>query len=830
MLRSFRLFLSLALMMAAFALAGCESKEEKAERYFKSGMEYLEKGDEDRALIEFQNVFRYNGFHKEARKTYADIKLRRGDVQEAYSQYLRLIEQYPDTPEVRATLAEIAIKLGNWNEAERHGREALRLAPDDPRAQVIGVALDYRTATIAQDKAARTALAEKARALLDAHPDHVIAREVVLDNLLTGPDPMAAMPILDAAIAQEPEELTLQMAKLRLLVQAKDVTGSGEQLKRMYAIFPDNPDVLTALTAWYLSNRDLDGAEAFLRQAAGAPTENLDRHAALVQFLQTLRSPEAARSELVALIAANQGNPNADLYGALLASLDFDAGQQTQAIDALQAIVKAAQPSDQTRKIKVILARMLDTTGNAVGARAAIEEVLAEDASNVDALKIRAAWNIQADKPGDAIVDLRTALDQNPRDVQILLLMAEAHQRDGSPDLAAERLAMAVEVSGQAAEPSLRYAQFLVQQGRLAPAQKVLTDARRVTPASQEILTALGDIDLRQKDWSGAQEVAGALAALGTPEAALAAKTLQASLLLGQNRTEEGLAFLEEQARQANGDSAPIAMLVQTQIRNGKLDEARATLDDALAKAPGDVSLRMISASLAGMQGDLAGSEAQLRALMEEDPSRDMVVRLLYGLLAAQDRDADALAVLDQGIAAAPRSVQLLWLKAGKLEQTGDIDGAIAIYESLYARDSGNTVIANNLASLISAQKDDAASLSRAAVIARRLRDTDVPAFQDTYGWIAYRSGNFDEALTYLEPAAAGLPEDVLSQIHLGLAYAAAGQTDKAVAQLDKALALAGDSALPQVAQARESLAALKAGGPFTPPYVASQGAAASTP
>jgi tetratricopeptide (TPR) repeat protein len=830
MFRSFRLFLSLALMMAAFALAGCESKEEKAERYFKSGMEYLEKGDEDRALIEFQNVFRYNGFHKEARKTYADIKLKRGDVQEAYSQYLRLIEQYPDTPDVRATLAEIAIKLGNWDEAERHGREALRLAPDDPRAQVIGVTLDYRKATVAQDEAARTALAEKAKALLDAHPDSEIAREVVLDNLLAGPDPMAAMPILDAAIAQEPKDLRLQMTKFRLLVQTKDNAGSGEQLKRMYAIFPDNPDVLTALTAWYLSNRDLDGAEAFLREAAGAPTENLDRHAALVQFLQTLRGPDAARSELVSLIAANQGNPNADLYGALLASLDFDAGQQTQAIESLQAIVKAAQPSDQTRKIKVILARMLDTTGNAVGARAVIEEVLAEDASNVEALKIRAAWNIQADKPGDAIVDLRTALDQNPRDVQILLLMAEAHLRDGSPDLAAERLAMAVEVSGGAAEPSLRYAQFLVQQGRLETAQKVLIDARRVTPASREILTALGDIDLRQKDWVGAQEVAGALAALGTPEAVQAAKALQASLLLGQNRTEEGLAFLEEQARQANGDSAPIAMLVQTQIRNGKLDEARATLDAALAKAPGDISLRMISASLAGMQGDLAGSEAQLRALMEEDPSRDMVVRLLYGLLAAQGRDADSLAVLDQGIAAAPDSVQLLWLKAGKLEQSGDIDGAIAIYESLYAKDSSNTVIANNLASLISAQKDDAASLNRAAVIARRLRDTDVPAFQDTYGWIAYRSGNFDEALTYLEPAAAGLPEDVLSQIHLGLAYAAAGQTDKAVAQLDKALALAGDSALPQVAQARESLAALKAGGPFTPPYVASQGTAASTP
>ena len=71
-----------------------------------------------------------------------------------------------------------------------------------------------------------------------------------------------------------------------------------------------------------------------------------------------------------------------------------------------------------------MLAQMLSATGNAVGARARIEEVLAEDPTNVEALKMRAAWLIDEDKPGDAIVDLRAALDQAPRDAAILTLMA----------------------------------------------------------------------------------------------------------------------------------------------------------------------------------------------------------------------------------------------------------------------------------------------------------------------------------------------------------------------------------------------------------------------
>ena len=83
---------------------------------------------------------------------------------------------------------------------------------------------------------------------------------------------------------------------------------------------------------------------------------------------------------------------------------------------------------------------------------------------------------------------------------------------------------------------------------------------------------------------------------------------------------------------------------------------------------------------------------------------------------------------------------------------------AITIYEALYARNSNTPLLANNLASLLVNNRDDAASLARAELIARRLRGTDVPAFQDTYGWIAHRLGNHDEALHYLKPAAAACP------------------------------------------------------------------------
>lgn len=804
-----RILLVPLLLTVAVALSGCESAEKRAEKHYQSALALMAEGDEDRALIELRNVFNLNGFHKEARKLYADTMLGRGEVAEAYGQYLRLIEQYPDTPEVRLLLAEIAITRGDWEEAERHGREAARLASDMPGVAAIVVALDYRAATVERDEAARQAAAERARALLDG-PGSRIARRVVIDFLAAGPTPAAALPEIDRALETEPEAIELYAAKLRLLARIDDVAGAGAVLKTMVERFPESPEVRSGLITWYLSQKDIDGAEGFLRQLAGPPDGPPEGHLAVVQLLQTARSPAAARAELDRLIAANDGSPNADLYRALRAGLDFEAGKQAEAIAVIETVLKTAAPSDQTRRIKVILARMLEAAGNRVGARARIEEVLAEDAAMVEALKMRAAWLTAEDKPAEAILDLRAALDQAPRDPQILTLMAAAHERDGNPDLAGERLALAVEMSGSAADESLRYARFLIRRGRSSAAESVLADARRVSPSDVGVLTALADLFLAAQDWTRAQEIAAALRQIDLPEAASAAQALQAALLLGEGRIADGLAVLETRVG-AGGDEGlrAIALIVQTQVRAGKLPEAVAYLNGEMAKRPGNPQLQLLRAGLHALAGEPDAAEAIFRELLQKDPAAEAPARLLYGLLQSSGRADEAAAVLEAALAAQPGNTTLRWIKAGELERAGDIDGAIALYETMYAADSSNVIVANNLASLIATHRDDSAGLERAFAVARRLRGTDVPAFQDTYGWIEYRRGNLEEALAYLEPAAAGLPEDALTQFHLGMTYVALGRPEDARRLLARALEIAGDSPLPQFEAARAALAEL---------------------
>ena len=145
-----RRFLTALALSATLALSACESSEERAEEFYQTGMELLQAGDVDRAIVSFRNVFRYNGEHFEARKELADALYDRGDRQEAYSQYLRLAEQYPDNALVRQQLTSMALQGQAWDEAERHGRRALELAPDAAINPPIRLSLDYRAAALAE--------------------------------------------------------------------------------------------------------------------------------------------------------------------------------------------------------------------------------------------------------------------------------------------------------------------------------------------------------------------------------------------------------------------------------------------------------------------------------------------------------------------------------------------------------------------------------------------------------------------------------------------------------------------------------------------------------
>ncbi len=785
--------------MFCLGLAACDTAEDRAEEHFQRSTDLMAEGDTPRAIIELRNVFRLVPTHRGARMLYAQIEEDRGNTAKAYAHYRILAEAHPEDLEIQRTAARLTATLGEWEAAERHAEAARGLMGDeadsDPILAGIKLAQTYQEARRDRDIETANAVARDIAALLEETPDILPLRMVVIDNQVIRQDWQGALTELDEGIEQHPDIKQLYMTRLAVLEKLGDTDGMENQLVQLVEIFPEDTETVQLLLRWYLSQDRTDDAEAWLRAQIDPEGIDPEPRMTLVQFLAGIRGPEAALEELNGLIADLPDDaPGAMVYRAAKSGLEFDLGRQDKAMADLQALLEEAaaieapaegeepDPSvptaDSIRNIKIALAKMYIQTGNPVGARALVEEVLAEDSTEVEALKMRASWLIEDDKPDEALVQLRQALDQAPRDADTLTLMAQAHERAGSRQLASEMLSLAVEASNSAPPETLRYAVFLTQDEDYLAAEDVLIDALRIRKGHVPMLQALGQIYVRLEDWGRLQGVIDALKREGATQGA---NELTARLLAAQNRNEELQGFLGQLADSEAGNNQVIASSIRLKLAEGDTEGAIEAIDGYLAERPDDPDLRFIKARVLAGAGDTEAARAELRKLVTEHPENQGYWVTLYNVVRIVDTQEAASGVLLEAMEAQPGNGNLKWMRAGELEKVGDIDGAIAIYEGLYEQNSASVVVANNLASLISANREDPESLERAYQIARRLRGTDVPAFQDTYGWILARRGDLDEAIEYLVPAAAALADDATVQYHLARAYAMAERNAEAL-------------------------------------------------
>lgn len=783
--------LSVVLRAGLFALgfsllAACDSAEERAEGHYERAMELLAEGDIQRAYVEFRNVLQLIPGHLATLDAYATALEGEGDIPQAYNFRLRLAERLPEDAEVSLRAAEMAIGLQDWETAAVYTARATELAPEESRTEAIQLALAYREGL--EDPTTRRDLLQRAQMLQGNLPDSRILREVILDALIREGEDTDALAVTEALIEDYPENMQFHRLRLQLLNRLGKQEALEAGLQELVLRFPEDEANRQLLIRYYMSRGDLDSVETFLRNRIASGEADDEARLTLVQFLFQARGRDAALGELEQLI---EEGTNPARFRATRAALMFEAREREAAISELREILETAEPSEQTREIKVLLARFLTATGNEVGARRLVEEALAEDPGLLPALKLRAGWLIEDDQTDEAINLLRRALDQAPDDPDVFTLTAQAHLRNGNRELAGEMLSLAVSTSNNRVPETLRYASFLVADDKLLPAESVLIDALRLTPGTVELLVPLGEIYVRLEDWPRAEQVERTLREIGTDASVTQADALRVAMLASQKRDADTIAFLEELARSGDGEIGAQVAVVRAHLAVGDIPQARAYLDSLLEKAPESEIYRFLDAALLNIAGNHAAAEERYRGLIAEHPDNERLRVELYRTLLAAKRPDAATEALDVALEAMPEGAELLWIRASLLERQDDIEGAIGIYEQIYSQNSGNSIIANNLASLLSTARDDAESLERAWQVARRLRDTDVPAFLDTYGWIAYRRGDFEEALRHLEPAATGLPNEPQVHYHLGMTYAALGQEEDALEYLRRALALA---------------------------------------
>src|SRR5690606_27618400 len=130
----------------------------------------------------------------------------RGNLREAYSQYLRLIEQYPNDLAGLKALSEMAADSGEWADAEAFVTRALAVAPDDLSLKATRILVTYGKAVERSDSAAILRAVDAARALREKEPDNQTLYKVIIDDLIRGQSLSQALDELNKVIAVAPKE------------------------------------------------------------------------------------------------------------------------------------------------------------------------------------------------------------------------------------------------------------------------------------------------------------------------------------------------------------------------------------------------------------------------------------------------------------------------------------------------------------------------------------------------------------------------------------------------------------------------------------------------
>ena len=473
---------------------------------------------------------------------------------------------------------------------------------------------------------------------------------------------------------------------------------------------------------------------------------------------------------------------------------DFSQGNFTEAEERIKNLVSHASSKEQTVAAQIKLAEMDFKRGNIDSAEKIISETLRKDSRNANALKVRASVLIARGQFGLAITDLQQALSDQPRSTELILLLALSYERSGSMALAEKQYSDAVKISNFDSAVGLNYVSFLLRRGNIDRAEQFLAELSKRSPRNLDILSALAQVELGRGNWAGAKTVAESIRSTGA-DRNIADQVLGAALL-GQQKYDESIAIFQSAVNASPSAVQPMVSLVQALMRAKETDKAVEFLKSTLEANPANAEARVLMGSIQLATGSRDSALENFKLAIEKQPKNALGYQALGNFYASEKKFDEALTIIRSGLQLLPDSMVLRLEMAGALEQSQQYEAAISEYERILSKHPGSMIVANNLASLLSDHRSDKASLERAQTLVAGLRESQIPQFKDTLGWVSYRRDDYVNAVPLLEKAVAALPGLALVRYHLAMSYAAIGQTDKASEQLRTALTLGPDAEL----------------------------------
>ena len=206
--------------------------------------------------------------------------------------------------------------------------------------------------------------------------------------------------------------------------------------------------------------------------------------------------------------------------------------------------------------------------------------------------------------------------------------------------------------------------------------------------------------------------------------------------------------------------------LINVELAQNKLDEAIVDGKEALSHNPNNVIITYFVGVAYMMKKDTDNARLFLeRALDQSANENDFVKSMIYG-----------------GLGDLYHEIKM-------------VSASEVAYDEAIKLDSNNVTVMNNAAYYLSLQKKD---LDKAAAYAKKANELEPNSgtFQDTYAWVLFQQGKYQEALVWIEKAIKNSEPSGVLYDHYGDILIKLGKTKEALKQWEKAMTFSEGSAL----------------------------------
>jgi tetratricopeptide (TPR) repeat protein len=763
------------LTLCAIALTACGTAQDRAGKYLARAKASFEAQDYVKAELDIKNSLQIDPNSAEAHYLFAQIAEKEQNWAAMYGQLQAVVQLDPSHTEARLKLGSVYLISGNADQASEQAEAVLAQDPQNPGGHVL-------RAGVLDRKGDDAAAIAEVQTVLQADPGNVAAVSL-LAKIYSETDVDKALATLDEGITHSKDSATLRLMKVGLLERDGRYDDVESGLKELIQLYPDQKMVRYRLANFYTQRDRLDDAEALLRDTAKVFPDDVTAKLRLAEFLANHRDAQAAEQTLQDFVKAE---PKVYQFRFALARLYESTQRGNQAEELYRALITEQGTSALGLDARNKLAALYLQQRSRDKARALVDEVLATDASNADALLLRASLALSDNKIDDAIGDLRMILRNDPSSEKALTLLGQAHVMAGSTNLAEETFRKLVAAHPDNLDGRLALARLMVQQENWPDAETQLNSIARQRPQDTAITRMLIDVLIRRGEWSAAHAQAQRIGDLPDNEAL--GHYLQARVYQAQQQFDAAIkeyrAAIDAQPRALEALSG----LVGSYLSLNQGTQALDYLNDYVKRVPDSFHAQTLIGQVQARLKQWDPAKAAFEQAISINNSWVPAYRDLVTVYLATDDTDGAIKVIERGLQAVPDNSDLKLMQATVYERLERYKDAIAVYDSILQKDNSVTVAANNLAALIADHDREPDRLQHALEVAHRFETSDNPLFLDTVGWVYYRLGNFQQAVGLLERAAQGASQVAQVRYHLGMAYYATEQRDLAKRELQAAV------------------------------------------